>query len=408
MKENFKKKVLSNGFTILFEKRDVPVVSVSISTRCGGINEDLKEKGISHFIEHMLYKGTSKRSSLDISREIEKSGGELNGLTAEEVTSFWCRMPARYIDLALDVLSDMIKNPKFDVSEFEKERQVIFEEIKMRRDSPRHYVMDKIQGALYSGTLGADLIGNSETMNSLSRDDLLQRWKETYSSNNLILCVVGNCEFETLVDWADKNFSDVSDNKIPKYEFSLKTESSTEERKGIDQANMIMAYHSPMPGDDRVYAADLLATLMGGGLSSRLFTEIREKRNLAYSIHADLDVNRDFSHSLIFVGTMPENVSKVKDLILEEYKKVAESLTEEELNEVRQQVIGNYHISMEDSQGQMVHLLVEELIGNAEEFYEYEKKIMDVKLNDVRDLAAQVKEGNYSFFALVPEQKNSE
>lgn len=402
MKSNFRRKILSNGMTVLFERREVPVVSVSISVRCGGIDEGLHEKGISHFMEHMLYKGTKKRTALDIASEIEKNGGELNGFTAENLTSFLCKMPSRHLDVALDVLSDMILNPKFDEKEIEKERKVIFQEIKMRRDSPRHYVMDKLHSILYSGTLGFDLIGNKKTMGSIGRKELLKRFKQIYVPKNMILTVVGNADFNYIVRWAEKTFVKRA-GSIPNYKIGLKNGLKIEKRKGIDQANMVFAFHSPLANDDLVYAAEVLATLMGGGMSSRLFTEIREKRNLAYSIHADLDTSSRYSHTIVYAGTDAKNIDLIKDLILQEFDKVSRSLTENELNQVKEQLVGNFQISMEDSQGQMLHLLSSELDSKAEDFYDYDKKVLNVKLEDVKKLASMVVKGKYSLFALIPQ-----
>jgi predicted Zn-dependent peptidase len=402
MKERFRKKVLPNGFTILFEKRDVPVVSVSLSLRGGGMNEKLNEKGISHYIEHMLYKGTKNRAAKQIAEEIEKNGGELNGFTAESVTSFWCKMPSRHLDVALNVLSDMVKNPLFDSVEMEKERKVIFEEIKMRKDSPRHYVLDKVQSLLYTGSLGLDLIGTEKTMNSITRKDLVKKFKELYTPNNLILTVVGECDFDYLVNWSKKNFGSKINKKIPERKFGMKNESVIETRGGIDQANVVFAYHSPLANDKEAYAEEVLITLMAGGISSRLFQEIREKRNLVYSIHGSIDSDRRYAHTVIYAGTKKENVEKVKNLLLDEFKKVSKNLTQKELDEIKDQLIGNHQISMEDSQSQMVHLLIHELDGDASEFYDFEEKISQVKLSEVKKLAAKVRPGNYSFFALVP------
>ncbi len=407
MKNNFYKKVLNNGFTVILEKRDVPVISASISTRVGGIHEDLGEKGISHFIEHMLYKGTKNRTAREISFDIEKNGGEMNGFTSEEITSFWCKMPSDRVDVALDVLGDLVKNPLFEEEELEKERQVIFEEMKMRRDSPRHYVMDKIQSFLYDGTLGVDLIGDKKTMSGIGREEMVERWKETYVPANLILIVVGNCDFDYLVKWAEDNFGGGEiKGSIKVREFGKKNGVAIEKRRGVDQANLVFAYHSPVANTKGAYVAEVLATLMGGGLSSRLFSEIREKRNLAYSIHADLDANKNYSHSLIYAGVLPENVDKVKNLIIEEYDKVSRDLSEKELDDVKRQIVGNYRISMEDSQVQMTHLLIWEIIGNVEGFYDFEKNILEVGLKDVQDMARWVSDGNYSFFALVPDKEN--
>jgi len=398
MEKKFHRKVLKNGMTILFEKRDLPVVSVAFAVRHGGINEEISEKGISHFIEHMLYKGTKNRTSKQISEEIEKNGGEMNGFTANEITVYWCKMPSDKLQIALEVLSDLIKNPLFDEKELEKERQVIFEEIKGHHDNPLGYVFEEIQKGLYDGTLSIDLIGIKKTMNSIDREKMVEKFKSVYTPNNMILCVVGNADFDELVDFAEKNFGNEK-SEISVKEFGLKNEVKVEERKGIDQANLVFAYHVPLAEDKKSDAARILTCLMAGGLSSRLFEEIREKRNLAYAIKGGSQISKYFLYNFIYVGTMKENVEKVKNIILEEFEKVAKDLNEKELNSVKEQLIGNYKISQEDSASQMQSLLFAEMDGQAKEFYEFEKNIKEVKLEDVKNLA---KIKDYSFFALVP------
>jgi predicted Zn-dependent peptidase len=401
MKENFKKKVLKNGMVVLFEKRDVPVVSISFSVRHGGINESSSEKGISHFIEHMLYKGTKNRTVKQIAEEIERNGGELNGFTSEEITSYWCKMPSKNLKIGLDVLSDLVLNPLFDEKEVEKERKVIFEEIKMYHDNPRLHVFDEIQKAMYDGTMGINLAGTIETMESISREDLVKRFNEVYTPNNIILTVVGQADFDEVLKFAEDNFGDEK-GSIPSQEFGLKNEVNEEKREGIDQANLVLAYHVPLAKDSQSKTAEILSAIMAEGMSSRLFSEIREKRNLAYAVKGDSNINRDFSYNLIFVGTTKENVENVKKLILEEFEKVANGLEEKELGQVKEQLIGHHQISMEDSQSQMVNLLANEIAGTVEEFYDFEKNIKKVNLEDVKKMASEVKEGNYSFFALVP------
>ncbi len=401
MNPNFKKKILDNGMTILFEKRDLPVVSVAFAVKNGGINESLEEKGISHFIEHMLYKGTETRNNKQIAEEIEKNGGELNGFTSEEITAYWCKMPSKNLNIALDVLSDVVKNPKFDETEFEKERQVIFEEIKMRRDTPQVYVFDEIQKYLYSGSLSVDLIGTYETMNSVTREQMKKKFKEIYVPENMFLTVVGNADFDEIVKFAEENFSKLN-GKILEQELGLKNEIKIEKRPGIDQANLIFAHHIPLADKDKNYTAKILNTILAGGMSSRLFSEIREKRNLAYAVKGDSDINKRFAYNFIYVGTTKDNVEKVKELILEEYQKVANELEEKELQEAKRQLNGNFDISMEDSQDRMVDLLKTEICCNAEELYEFKEKINSVNLEDVKKMASEIKEGSYSFFALIP------
>lgn len=398
MKSKFYRKVLKNGMTILFEKRDVPVVSVAFAVRNGGVNENLREKGISHFIEHMLYKGTTSRTSKQISEEIEKNGGVLNGFTDETITAYWCKMPSKHIDVALNVLSDMVRNPLFDEIELEKERKVIYEEMKMRKDRPDIYVFDMIQSFLYGGSLGKGLIGDKKTMGPINKEKIRAKFDQVYCPNNMILCVVGDTNFNKIIKFVEKNFENKK-GKISKQKITLKNSSKLKKRKGIDQANLVFAYHVPLAGNKKSYAARILSTMMAEGLSSRLFREIREKRNLAYSIQGVSDINSDFAHNVIYVGTKKENVIKVKKLILDEFKKVSKDLKEDELNSIKEQIIGNYHISSEDSRTQMVNLLSYELDGDASKFYDFEKNILAVKLKDVKNLANIKK---HSFFALVP------
>jgi len=399
MKTKFYRKVLPNGMTILFEKRSTPVVSVAFAVRCGGVNESDSEKGISHFIEHMLYKGTLKRSAKRISEEIERKGGDLNGFTSETLTAYYCKIPSKHLGVALDVLSDMIKNSLFDKKEIEKEKAVIFEEIKMHKDNPISSVLEGAHGSLYEKPFGIPLIGTYETLKSFTREKIIERFQQIYCPNNLILCVVGDADFNKILDFAKKNFGKEK-GKTPQFKILKKNESKTEKRKGIDQANLVFAHHVPTAKKKKNYAALVLNVLMAGGMSSRLFQEIREKRNLAYAIKGESNISKDFAYNLIYVGTKKENIEMVKKIILEEFKKVSKELKKKELSEIKEQIIGNHLISTEDSQNQMISLLLHEKNTNAKELYEFEKNIRKVKLTDVKNLAKMKK---YSFFALVPE-----
>lgn len=401
MKNNFKRVVLKNGFTILFEKRNLPLVSIAFAVKAGGVNEKTEEKGISHYIEHMLYKGTPNRTVKQISEEIERRGGELNGFTSEEVVAYWCKIPSKHINVALDVLGDIVRNPLFDEKELEKERKVIFEEIKMYKDNPLLHIFDEIHSCLYGGTLAMHLAGTKDTMNSITKEKITEKFKELYTPNNMVLCVVGNANIKQLVDYIKKNFGNEK-GKIPEIKFDKKNQIKVEERKGIDQANIIFAFHAPNGNDDLSYASICLINLMAGGLSSRLFSEIREKRNLAYAVKGEAEIGKRFSYCLIYVGAMKENTEQVHKLILEEFDKVSKELTSEELESVKEQIIGNYDISLEDSKVQMVNLLSAEIEGDASRAYDFEKKIRKVKLEDVKRFAAKVAQGDYSLFSLVP------
>lgn len=400
MEQKFYRKILKNGMTVLLEKRNLPVVSAAFAVRNGGVNEAEFEKGISHFIEHMLFKGTSKRTSRQIAGEIEKKGGELNGFTSEEITAYFCKISSKYLGIALDVLSDLVKNPLFDEEEFEKERKVIFEEIKMGHDNPRLHVFDEVQKLLYNGTMGIGLTGTIKTMNNITKNKLAEKFRQTYTSNNIILCVVGNANFESLVKFAKESFGEEK-SKVPFFKFAERNNSKKEFRKGIDQANLVFAYHVPKANSEKHYAAEVLSALMAEGMSSRLFSEIREKRNLAYSVKGEANINKSFAYNFIYVGTSKENVDKVKKLILEEFRKVSKFLPNSELSQIKEQLIGKYKLGMEDSQSQMINLLSNEICGNAKDFYKFERGVSKVKIKDVKLLARKASK-KFSFFALIP------
>jgi len=398
MVAKFSRKKLKNGMTVVFEKRPgTGVLSLAFAVKYGGINESLNEKGISHFIEHLLYKGTKKRTTKQISEEIEKKGGVLNGFTSEQITAYWSKIPSKYLDIALEVLSDIIKNPLFDEKEVEKERQVILEEMKLYKDSPQLHVHDKIMSYLFGGTLGKNIMGTKKTLSSLNAAKLRKKFKEIYATENLILCAVGDTDFKKLCNFAEKTFPKTK-SKIPKQKISLHNKKGIEKRRGIDQANLILAYHIPKATEKGNYAAQVLNAIMAGGMSSRLFSEIREKRNLAYSVKGSCNMDKDFGYNSIFVGTTKKNVGLVRRLILKEFDKLKD-LSEKELNEAKDQLIGNHKIGREDSQGQMLELLFGELFGDVKLIYEYEKRVKAVKLSEVKKIANFK---DYSFFALVP------
>ncbi len=400
-KRRFFRKKLENGMTVIFEQRKGSgVASVLFAVKHGGIHESSKEKGISHFIEHMLYKGTPNRTARQISEQIERNGGILNGFTDEEFTAFLAKIPSDKIDIALEVLADMIKNSLFDESELNKERKVIIEEIKMRKDRPDIYVVDKIQGMLYSGNLSQDAIGTEETLGSIDKQKIVKKFKDVYNAGNLVLCVVGDSNFQKLCSFCNKTFLK-SRSEIKEPVIGLRNGRRIDKRAGLDQANLVFAFHSFPSGNKENYVAQVLSGLMAGGMSSRLFQEIREKRNLAYVVKGACSSGKRYGYNYVFVGTKKEHLKEVINLILREFEKLKD-LTEKELEDIKAHLIGNSKISREDSHGQMLDLIYNEIWDKAENSYKYEEEIRKVKLEDVKKLALSVHEGNYSLLALVP------
>ncbi|MEM4271928.1 MAG: pitrilysin family protein [Candidatus Pacearchaeota archaeon] len=394
----FFKKKLKNGMVVIMEKRELPVVSFSITNRFGAAYEKSEIKGIAHVIEHLLFTGTKNRTHEEISREIEKKGGILNAFTDHEVTSFWFKLPSEHLFTGIDILADMLKNPLFDEKKFEKEKKVILEEIKMYNDNPRMRAMWQIEKNLFEKPFGELIIGNEKSVSSLRRDFVADFYRKNYSPENFIVTVVGNANFEKICDYLEKNFK--AEGKKPKIiKIKKKNDDVTEEREGIDQANLIFAFHAPLPGTKEFYALEVFDAYFANGMSSKLFLEIREKRGLAYAVKSSINAERNYSFYSVYVGTMKEKVSEVKKIILEELKKV-ENMSEKDLEEAKQQVIGLRKVNSEESANVMNELMVNEIINDARDYYKHDDEIKKVKLADVKKLAASVKE--FSFAAVVP------
>lgn len=396
--EFFKKK-LKNGITVLLEKRDLPLVSVSITNPFGGSYEDSKIKGIAHFIEHLVFTGTKTRSHEDISKEIEKKGGILNAYTANEVTSFWFKLPSKHLFSGLDILIDIMKNPKFDKNKFEKEKKVILEEIKMYKDDPQKHVFEKIEEAMFDKPFGDGIIGSEKTIKAMDRDFVYNYYQKAYNPENYIATIVGNADFEKVCEYLEKSFEKkglgIQQPKIIKKNAEL-----TEERQGIDQANFIFAVHAPLMHEKNYPVLEVLDAYLADGMSSKLFLKIREEKGLAYAVKSTINAEKNYSYYIIYVGTTKEALPEVKKIILEEFAKI-ESMNENDLKEAKERVIGLLSVEKEDSARVMHELLFSELIGKAEDYYKQEEKINSVSLNEVKKLASELLKG-YSTAAVVP------
>ncbi|MBT4166442.1 insulinase family protein [archaeon] len=396
-KVEFKRRKLDSGLTVIFEKRNIPIVAVASSVKFGAQYENEDIKGISHFMEHLVFKGTKNRSVTDIPREVENKGGILNAFTAEEVTCFWNKMPSKYFSLSADIPRDLVLNPLFEKEALERERKVILEEIKMYHDNPSTHVLEKIKEMLYKKPFNMSIAGTLKTVAGLTREKVVELFDSIYSTNNMIFSVVGDVEWEEVLNEANK-FPKMNKkiNKIPIVE---KNGEMVEKRKGIDQAHLVFGFHMPKLGDKNRYAAEIFDSVLGGGMSSRLFQEVREKRGLCYTIKGHLEQSKDYSYEMIYAGTVKEKVKEIRELILKEIKKLGE-LKKSDFEEIKERLIGLRGISKEKSDLTMIELLQEELGGNAENYYKYEEEISRVRLKDVQNLS---KLNGYSFVSLVPE-----
>jgi len=282
----FYKKILKNGLTVLFEKRDVPVTTVMLAVKYGAAYESSDEKGMAHFMEHLCFKGTKKRNSKQIAEEVEGVGGDLNAFTHEEITAYHVRLPSAHLSTAMDVIFDIFFNASFPEEEFKKEANVICEEIKMYKDNPRMHVLDEIKKNLYEKPFGDFIAGSQEGVRSMTRDVLFKKHREIYVPQNSVLCVVGNNDFDEVVSLAESMTIERSGNNYEVPEIRKRTNISSEKREGLEQTNLAIGFHFPCSSEDGKYVAELFSEILGSGMSSKLFTEVREKGDWFMALRA--------------------------------------------------------------------------------------------------------------------------
>jgi len=386
----FIKKVLENGLTILFEKRDVSVTTVMLASKFGSLYESAEEKGIAHFIEHLAFKGTTKRCARDIAFELERVGGSLNAFTEEEETAFHVKLPSEHLELAMDVIFDIFFNPIYPEEEIKKEGNVICEEIKMYKDSPQRHTLNKIKECLYGEPFGLFGAGSEKTVCAIKREHISKTHEKFYSPENSILCVVGNNKFEDVVRLAEKLSSKNKFEKANFHKIEFRNEKKMEKRKDVEQANIAIGFHFPFSNNLERSAAEVFSAIFGEGMSSKLFTEVREKRGLAYAVKSFLEMGKNYSYLVIYIGTEKAMVEEVIKICLEEFRKMA-LISEKELEDGKKQVIGNYEVESEASDNNALHLIMSEIKGNAEDYYKFKDEIKQVSLEDIKKLA-EIKE----------------
>ena len=395
----FIRRKLKNGITVLLEKRELPIVSLSITNPFGAAFESRDIKGVAHFMEHLLFTGTKTRTHEDISREIEKKGGVLNAFTSHEVTSFWFKLPSEHLFAGLDILTDMLNNATFRKDKFEKEKKVIIQEIKMYHDMPMRHVFDVIESCLYEKPFGENVIGSEETVNALNRDFVADYFSKSYNSSNFIITVVGDADMDKLCAYLEKKFTG-NGSKQKLIEIKKKNGRKIEKKEGLDQAHFLLGMHAPFPNTNEYYVLEVLDAYIANGMSSKLFLKIREEKGLAYTVKGDICSEKNYSHYLIYVGTKKEAIEEVEKDIVAEFNDI-DKMNEKDLMEAKERLLGLRKLATEDSDGVMNQLLFAELAERAEEYYERDTKIKAVELAEVKKLAKElIKE--YSVAAIVP------
>lgn len=395
----FHKSVLDNGVRVIV----VPILGVESATTlvmygAGSRYEEKKNNGVSHFLEHMAFKGTTNRpSAREISALIDGIGAEFNAFTGKEYTGYYIKSATNHINLALDVLSDMLKNLLMDPAEIEREKGVIIEEINMYEDNPARNIGDVYESLLYGNVpLGWDTAGRPEIIKSLRRDDFVNYMGSLYSANNMTVVVAGNVHVAETRDKIEKYFGDVERFATIKY-LPVKERQTKNivhvKHKKTEQAHFALGVRTVglMDKKDR-YPLDLLASILGGGMSSRLFYEIRERRGIAYYVRTMSDNYMDCGYLATWVGADPKRIDEAIKLAAEEYVKVSQKgeITEEELKKAKEYVKGHFVLELEDTRSAAIMYASQEILlkepKNPDEII---GKIEKVTLEDILRVAKE-------------------
>ena len=392
---NYRITELDNGLRIITETVDyVQSMSMGVWVGVGSRYEEPAENGITHFIEHMLFKGTERRSAQDIAEQIDAVGGQINAFTSKEYTCYYVKALSEHFELAADILSDMIFHSKFDENELAKEREVIIEEIKMYEDTPDELVNDLFAADIWGDhPLGRTILGPEEVLAAFTGDTLRQYMKKHYTGANMVISVVGNIEHEQVVSVLAKLFGHVARGTrnicIPAPQ-TVKGVNC--HYKDIGQAQICLGVPGVSNNDDLLYPISLLNTYLGGGLSSRLVQRIREEMGLAYSVYSYHGAYSDTGRLVISVGTRPENCQKVLDMIAEELHQIAQNgISEQELERAFCQMKGSLFMGLESVNSRMNKLgrslLVQDKIITPEETVEM---LSHVTQEDIQKLAERL------------------
>ncbi|TSC94650.1 MAG: hypothetical protein CEN87_371 [Parcubacteria group bacterium Licking1014_1] len=394
----FKKTILENGLRLI----TVPMhnsnsVTILILVAVGSKYETKNINGISHFLEHMFFKGTKKRpTALKIAETLDSVGGIYNAFTSKEITGFWAKVDQKHLGIALDWLSDIFLNSKFQEKEIEKEKGVVIEEIKMYLDTPTAYIGELWEKILYKDQpAGWRVIGEKENILKFNRQKIIDYYKKQYSSLNTIICVAGNADPETIKPKIEKYFKNISKGKIQQKaavkEKQQKPESLFYSKK-TDQTHFCLGVRAYNIFHPQRYALAVLAVILGGNMSSRLFINVREKNGLAYYIHTSIDNATDTGYLVTSAGVDHRNLEKAAGLILKEYKLLKnKEVAKEELQKAKDYLKGTMSLSLESSDNQADFYAWQDLLEGIILTPEEKFKLIDaVSINDIKNIAKDI------------------
>ena len=394
----FSKTVLDNGIRIVsHEMPEHRSVSLGIWVENGSRHESEAENGLSHFIEHLLFKGTERRSAAQIAEEMDAVGGVINAFTSKEHTCYYAKVLDENLPLAIDLLTDIFLHSSFDAQEIERERSVILQEISQAEDTPDDYVHDLFNLDFFKNhPIGRPICGSEETVNNFQREDILGFFKSRYRPRRVIVSTAGNFRHQALVEEMAARLGSVLDGDRQDGALSANGEPTPEmgsgvfpHAKSLEQVHLCLGVAGISQAHPKRYVAYVLNTLLGGGMSSRLFQEIREKRGKAYSVYSFSSSYKDVGYLGVYAGTSLESTEEVVELILKELKKLAAGeIKDEELSRTQGQLVGSMMLGLESTDSWMSHIARNEIyFGKTVSTEEICQKIRAVSRDDMIELA---------------------
>jgi predicted Zn-dependent peptidase len=363
---DIKKHVLSNGLVVITETMShVRSVSIGVWVRNGSRRESIDENGLAHFIEHMVFKGTERRSAEAIAREMDSVGGMLDAFTSKEQICFNAKVLDEHLPIAFDVIADLILRPNFDSEDVKKEQQVILEEIKMDLDNPE-YLLHEIftRGFWPEHPLGRPILGTPETVKNFSREILRDRFASWFAPDHLVITAAGNVTHEQVLALVEREFGHLKPVGHHPPHIAPRTGAPIhlEKKRDLEQVHLCVGVPSVPLGHEDRFGVAVLNNLLGGGMSSRLFQNIREKRGLAYAVFSELTPYSDAGMLTVYAGSAKETVGQVLDLIVSEFRDLKKSpVTEEELTRSKNHLKGSLMLSLESTSARMSNLARQEL-----------------------------------------------
>jgi len=411
---NYKKTKLKNGLRIItVPMKDTQTATVVVMVGVGSRYETDKEAGLSHFIEHMFFKGTEKRpTTLDISEELDAVGGEFNAFTSKDKTGYYAKVDSKHLGVALDVVSDMYLNSKIDPEEIKKESGTIIQELNMYEDMPMQKVGSIYEELLYpKNNLGREIIGSKETISSFQQKDFLDYMKRFYTANDTVVCVAGKFDEQKIISDVEKYFSKMA--KGPKAKIQRVRERQNKaglklKLKKTDQTHLVVGVRTFDENHRDRFALGLLSIILGGNMSSRLFIEVREKQGLAYYVRTGTDAFEDCGYLATQAGVEHKNLQLALKTILKEYKKIAtELVSEKELRNAKDYIKGKSVMGLEASDEVAMFFIDQEIgkkkIMTVEEIF---TKIEKVKTKDILRVAKDIFQDKKLNLAIIGPHKN--